>query len=140
MGRPRDVTSRIRPVPDDVPRRHLYVEPIRVAELTALVPADHLSDSEVRVTFQVTIRDAVGKRCPDLAVEVRVRGPDRTAAGMVHTDLFGQAWIRMSGVPGTYRCDILDVAGGAIALERPARPPPDSGPGSAVIASRTVTV
>lgn len=92
------------------------------------------------MTFQVTIRDAEGKRCPDLAVEARVRGPDRTATGMAHTDVFGQAWIRMSGVPGTYRCDILDVAGGAIALERPARPRPDAGSDSAVIASTTVTV
>ncbi len=128
-------------MPDDLPRRHLYVEPIRVAELTVLLPPDRLPDGKVRVTFQVTLKDAAGSRCPDLAVEAHVRGPDRAAAGMAHTDVFGQAWIRMRGGPGTYRCDILDVAGGAIALERPAGASPEAGPGSGgIIASTAVTV
>ncbi len=138
MRRPRDVSRHLRPVPDDLPRRHLYVEPIRVSELTVLLPVDQLPDDEVRVTFQVTVKDAASKRCPDLAVEVRISGPERTAAGTAHTDVFGQAWFRMSGVPGTYRCDVLDVAAGAIALERPAAPeagPEDRG----IIVSTTVT-
>ncbi len=117
MRRPRDVSRDLRPVPDDVPRRHLYVEPIRVSELVAL-PAEHLPGGEIRLTFQVTVKDAAGARCSDLAVEARVSGPARAATGTAHTDAFGQAWFRMRGVPGTYRCDILDVAAGAIALER----------------------
>lgn len=118
MRRPRDVSRHLRPVPDDLPRRHLYVEPIRVADL-AVLPLERLSDSEVRVTFQVTVKDAAGTRCPDLAVEVRVSGPERAVTGTAQTDAFGQAWFRMRGMSGMYRCDVLDVAAGAIALERP---------------------
>ncbi len=131
MRRPRDVSRHLRPVPDDLPRRQLYVEPIRVSELVAL-PAEHLPGGEVRLAFQVTVKDAVGARCSDLAVEARVSGPARVAVGTAHTDAFGQAWFRTRGVPGTYRCDILDVAAGAIALERPAD--------SEIVASTAATV
>ncbi len=118
MRRPRDVSSDVQAVHDDLPRRHLYVEPIRVAELVVLTP-ERLPGGAVRLTFQVTVKDAAGTRCPDLAIEARVSGPERTAAGTAHTDAFGQAWFRMTGVPGTYRCDVLDVAAGAIAVETP---------------------
>ncbi len=80
---------------------------------------EYLSGGEVRLTFQVTVKDAAGARCPDVAVEARVSGPERSAVGTAHTDAFGQAWFRTSGEAGTYTCEILDVAAGAIALERP---------------------
>lgn len=112
------MSSELRPVPDDLPRRHLYAEPIRVSELVAL-PPEHLPGGEFGLIFQVTVKDAAGARCPDLAVEARVRGPARVATGTAHTDVFGQAWFRMRGAAGSYRCEILDVAGGAVALERP---------------------
>lgn len=131
MRRPRDVSRELRPLTDDLPRRHLYVEPIRVAELAGLSP-ERLSDGEVRMTFQVTVKDAAGTRCPDLAVQARVSGPERTAVGIAHTDVFGQAWFRMRSLPGVYRCEVLDVAAGAIELER-ADP-------SGVVASAVVTV
>lgn len=84
-----------------------------------VLPAEHLPAGELRLTFQVTVKDATGARCPELAVEARVSGPRRSAVGTAHTDAFGQAWFRTSGEAGTYRCEVLDVAAGAIALERP---------------------
>ncbi len=111
------MADELRPVPDDLPRRQLYREPIRVAGLDALQP-ERLEGGRVRVTFEVTIRDDAGTRCPDLAVEARIRGPERAAAGMAHTDGFGQVWFRMEGPSGQYLCEVLDVAAGAIQLTR----------------------
>lgn len=117
MRRRRDVSADLVPVPDDLPRRQLFREPIRVSDLRAL-DVQPSGDGRARVRFQVTVRDAAGTRCPDLAVEARIRGPERTGQGMVNTDQFGQAWFETVGPPGVYACEVLDVAAGAIELVR----------------------
>lgn len=117
MRRRRDVSGDLVPVPDDLPRRQLFHEPIRVADLR-LLDVEPCGDGRARVRFQVTVRDAAGARCPDLAVEARIHGPERTGQGMVNTEQFGQAWFEMVGPPGRYECEVLDVAAGAIELVR----------------------
>ncbi len=115
----RDRPHLLEPVPDDLPRTGLFVEPIVVASLTVR-PEEHLDDGRIRVTFRATVKDAEGKRCPDLAVEGRVVGPEREAAGMATTNLMGQVIFRMTGPPGTYRFTVDDVAAGGLELDRDA--------------------
>lgn len=93
-----------------------FVPPLDV-ELEVL-PAEEV-DGRVRVTFWVNVRDARGDRCPDLAVEARIHGPERTGEGMAWTDRYGQAQFRMQGPRGRYRCEILDVGGRGIDLANP---------------------
>lgn len=102
-------------VPDDLPRDGLFKEPL-VVGLTA-AGRDELDDGSLRVTFRATVKDAEGRRCPDLHVEATVTGPDRTATGATTTDLMGQARFRMAGPAGRYEIRIDDVAGGALALD-----------------------
>ena len=118
----------LEPVPDDLPRTGLFTEPIRVDDLSVR-PIEHLEVGQVRVTFRATVKDADGKRCPDLAVEARITGPEREAGGMATTNLMGQVVYRMTGPPGTYRITIDDVAAGGLALDRD---------GSALTAETTV--
>jgi hypothetical protein len=110
-------SNRPGPVRDDLPKRHLFTAPVAVASIEAL-PVEDLGDGRVRVTFWLNVRDAAGRRCPDLAVDARIAGPDRTGEGMGHTDEFGQVRFRMAGPPGRYRCEVLDVGAGALDLER----------------------
>lgn len=105
-------------VPDDLPRDTLFAQPIVVVALSATSEA--VDDGRHRVTFRATVKDAEGKRCPDLYVEARLSGPERRATGAVTTDLMGQARFRMAGPAGTYRCEIDDVAAGALTLDRDA--------------------
>ncbi|MBW3618843.1 MAG: Ig-like domain-containing protein [Actinobacteria bacterium] len=102
-------------VPDDLPRDGIFTQPLVVA-VTAAGP-EALDDGELRVTFRATVKDADGKRCPDLHVEATVTGPERTATGATTTDLMGQARFRMAGPAGTYAIRIDDVAGGALDLD-----------------------
>ena len=104
-------------VPDDLPRRELFAEPIRVDRLEVLA-TERLDGGRVRVTFRATVKDATGKRCPDIAVEARIAGPDRSAGGLGTTDLMGQVRVRMTGPPGTYTCELRDVAAGGLELDR----------------------
>jgi hypothetical protein len=104
-------------IPDDLPRRGLFTEPVRVERLELLLIEDADQD-QVRVSFRCTVKDADDRRCPALAVEARVAGPERTAGGLGNADLFGQVTFRMTGPRGTYRCEIIDVAAGGLDFDR----------------------
>lgn len=106
-------------VPDDLPRDSIFEQPLRVDALTAK-DVEELEDGQVRVSFRVVVKDAVDKRCPDLAVEATVEGPERSASGMTTTSLMGAATFRMTGPPGSYRITVDDVAAGALELDRQA--------------------
>ncbi len=119
------------PVPDDLPRDAFFSRPLRVSELVTRVE-DH--EDGVRVSFVATVKDADGKRCPEVAVHARVRGPHRAATGMGHTSMMGKVTFRMSGPAGEYACVVEDVAGGALGLDEEAstlRATVDARPGSA---------
>lgn len=129
----RRALSRLRPAPDDrfagsaekVPDSHpksgLFTEPVRVADLRVREVAS-AGEGRRRVVFQVTIRDAEDRRCPDLSVEARIVGPERTGGGQSTTDLMGSVRIRTEGPAGTYRVEILDVAAGGLAWDVDAGP------------------
>jgi hypothetical protein len=124
----RRVLSRLKPGPDTRfagqlekaedahPKDGLFTPPVRVADLRVAEP-EHLDGGRVRVTFVATIRDAEDRRCPDLSVEARVAGPERTGGGQSTTDLMGSVKIRMTGPPGDYRCEIVDVAAGGLSWD-----------------------
>ncbi len=111
-----------RPHPDDLPKRGLFAEPVRVASLRALDP-ERLDDGTDRVTFLVEIRDREDRRCPDLAVRARVRGPQRTRAVSGTTDLLGRIRFRMAGPAGDYTIAVTDVAAGGLDWDRAAGGP-----------------
>jgi hypothetical protein len=106
------------PVGDDVPRKWI-VQPVRVESLEAL-PPEELADDRYRVTFFVNIRDAADQRCPDLIVDARIAGPERTGEGSGHTDEYGQVRFRMTGPAGTYRCAITGIGAGGLEVSRAA--------------------
>lgn len=106
------------PAPDDVPKDHLFAQPLRVARLTAEDP-EPVGDGRIRVVFAVRVVDADGRGCGDLAVGARIEGPERTGEGEAHTDPFGEVFFRMVGPPGTYRCEIRHVSAGALDVEQP---------------------
>lgn len=109
------VDQTLEKVPDDLPRDGIFQQPLVVA-ISPVAP-DRLDDGSRRVTFRITVKDAEGKRCPDLHVEATVTGPDRTATGATTTDLMGQARFRMAGPAGVYAIRVDDVAGGALDLD-----------------------
>lgn len=106
----------LRRVPDDLPRDTLFAQPLVVtaAPLGAAEPVD----GGRRITFRVLVRDAEGRRCPDVHVEARVTGPERSAVGEATTDMLGGARFRMTGPAGPYRLDVVEVAGGALSWDR----------------------
>ena len=106
----------LEPLPDDMPRAGLFAEPIRVVRLQARDPEPQ-DDGSVIVEFRATVKDAEGKRCPDLAVEATMTGPHRTGSGTATTDLMGTVRFRMPGPVGSYRITIDDVAAGALELD-----------------------
>lgn len=108
-------------VPDSHPRTGLFTEPVRVSDLRAR-DAEQLDDGRWRVAFQITVRDAEDRRCPDLAVEARVVGPERTGGGLATTDLMGSVQARMAGPRGRYRVEIIDVAAGGLRWDADAGP------------------
>ena len=106
---------------DDLPKTGLFAEPVRVTRLDALEP-EVLDDGRHRVSFLVEVRDAEARRCPDLSVEARVSGPDRTRTVQGTTDLFGRIRFRMAGPAGTYRLEVTDVAAHGLAWDRAGGP------------------
>lgn len=104
------------PVEDSLPKAGLLSEPIAVTRLVARDPEPQ-SGGEIVVEFRATVKDADGRRCPDLAVEATVVGPHRTGTGSATTDLMGTVRFRMQGPPGRYAITIDDVAAGALALD-----------------------
>lgn len=117
--RPRVLEGDLGKVPDDLPRSGLFTEPLRVDRITVRDP-ERLDEGGWRAAFVVRVRDAADKRCPDLAVEARIDGPERSATGMTTTDLSGRATFRMAGPSGRYRLTVLDVAAGALPFDRTA--------------------
>lgn len=108
-------------LPDMVPKRHLYEEPLHVESIEAL-PPEPVGDGRLRVTFWINVRDADGQAVREIAVHGRIVGPERTGEGMANTDDYGQARFRTTGPPGRYRCEITDIAAGAITVHH-ATPP-----------------
>ena len=103
-------------VEDSHPKDGLFSQPLVVSALTASEP-EARDDDQVRVSFRATIKDADGRRCPDVAVTATIIGPDRTAAGTATTDLMGAVRFRMTGPSGPYRLTIDDVAAGGLAWD-----------------------
>ena len=101
-------------VPDDLPRDGLFQQPL-VCDVTG---SAETHDDDHRVAFKVTVRDAAGKRCPDLFVEAEVTGPERSAVGDTTTNMLGTATFRMTGPAGEYAIVVTDVAAGALAWDR----------------------
>jgi hypothetical protein len=104
-------------LPDSHPKRGLIAEPVRVGRIAH--EATELTEvGQQRVTFLVEVRASDDARCPAVAVEARLVGPerDRTVSGA--TDLLGRIRFRMTGPPGVYRIEILDVAAGGLDWDR----------------------
>lgn len=98
--------------PDDLPKRGLFTEPIRVTKLDALEP--RMEADESLVDFVVEVKDAEGRRCPDLAVEATVSGPVRSATVQGTTDMMGRLRFRMRGPRGRYHIAIGSIAPGGL--------------------------
>jgi hypothetical protein len=120
-------SGELRTVPDDLPRDGAFAQPL-VVTTTVLGDPEEV-DGGTRVTFRALVRDADGKRCSDVHVEARVTGPERAAVGETTTDMLGAARFRMTGPPGEYRIEVLEVAALALDWDRD---------GSTVTASATV--
>lgn len=122
-------------LPDSHPKRGLLAEPVRITRITheatdtpeqpedgpdgaagtGTVPAH-------RVTFLLEVRAADDARCPAVAVEARVSGPERTRTVSGATDLLGRLRFRMSGPAGRYGIEVVDVAAGGLDWDRDAGP------------------
>lgn len=107
--------------PDDLPKRGLFAEPIRVTRLDTLEP-EHLDDDSRRATFLVEVQDAEGRRCPDLAVEATVSGPHRSSTVAGTTDLMGRIRFRMTGPAGRYAIHLDLIAPGGLDWDTDAGP------------------
>jgi hypothetical protein len=107
--------------PDDLPKRGLFAEPVRITRLDTLDP-EPLPDGRTRVAFLLEVKDAEDKRCSDLAVTATVSGPDRERTVQGNTDMFGRVRFRTSGGPGSYRIEVRDVAAGGLDWDRGAGP------------------
>lgn len=116
LGIREEPPGEFRKVPDDLPRDDLYEQPL-TCDVTG---GAETHDDDHRVVFKVTVRDAVGKRCPHLFVEAEVSGPERTAVGDTTTSLLGTATFRMTGPAGDYAIRVTDVAAGALEWDRAA--------------------
>lgn len=108
-------------MPDDRPKRGLFAEPVRVADLQILEP-ETLDDGQHRATFLVEVRDAEDRRCSELYIEATLTNPERTATVSGATDLFGRIRFRMTGPAGDVRCVIDDVAAGGLDWDAEAGP------------------
>lgn len=118
LGVPAVAEGELRRVPDDLPRDTLFAQPL-VVTAGVLDDPEQLAEGH-RVTFRVLVRDAEGRRCPDVHVEARVSGPERTAVGEATTDMLGGVRFRMTGGPGDYHIEVVEVAGAALAWDRDA--------------------
>lgn len=103
-------------VEDSHPKDGLFTQPLVVASLVAGDPEPR-DDGTVRVTFRAVVKDADGRRCPDVAVDATIDGPERSASGTATTDLMGAVRFRMSGPSGTYAVRVDDVAAGGLAWD-----------------------
>lgn len=121
LFRARTRTFTIERHPDDLPKRGLFTEPIRVSRLDVL-PIETLEDDRVRATFLVEVKDAEDRRCPDLAVEATVSGPERTATVQGNTDMMGRLRFRMAGPPGEYGIHVDLIAPGGLDWDTDAGP------------------
>ncbi|MCC5946929.1 MAG: hypothetical protein JJT89_00610 [Nitriliruptoraceae bacterium] len=106
--------------PDEMPKDGLFTAPLRITRLEALEPEPH--EGRTRVTFLVEVKDVEDKRCSDVAVDATVRGPEREATVQATTDMFGRVRLRMTGPPGAYEVEVLEVAAKALAWDRDAGP------------------
>lgn len=106
----------LEPVEDSHPKAGLLTEPIVVSRLAPRDP-EHLPDGQTVVEFRATVKDADGRRCPDLAVEATIIGPHRSGTGSATTDLMGTVRFKMQGPTGQYTITIDDVAAGALDLD-----------------------
>jgi len=109
------------PLHDSLPKTGLLAEPVRVAAL-AHAGTERLGDGSHRVVFTVEVRAADDARCPAIAVEAHVAGPERARTVAGATDMFGRIRFRMAGPPGTYTCTVTDVAAGGLVWDRDAGP------------------
>ena len=114
----------IEPEPDAAPKHGLFTEPVRVTDIDVLDP-ESIDEGRHRATFRVSIRDADDQRCPSLAVEARLTGPERTATVQGTTDMLGRLRFRMTGPAGGYTIEVTDVAAGGLDWD------PDAGPTTA---------
>ncbi|MFT5222313.1 MAG: hypothetical protein ACI867_000612 [Glaciecola sp.] len=103
VRRPVNLGGDVTRVPDDLPPSGLTA-PVRVDQLKAT-----WDKGQSRAEFRVVIKDADGKRCPNLAVEAHVTGPTRAAGAEITTDMMGAAIFRMHDGPGTYTLEVRDV-------------------------------
>ena len=106
-------------LPDSHPKRGLIAEPVRVARITHEA-TEPMGDGAHRVTFGVELRSADDARCPAIAVEARVSGPERERTVSGATDLLGRVRFRMTGPDGEYRITVTDVAAGGLDWDRDA--------------------
>jgi hypothetical protein len=95
--------------PDDLPKRGLFAEPIRVTQLVAL-EADQDDDGVARAVFMLELKDAEDRRCSDISVEGRLTGPERSRTVQGTTDMMGRIRFRMASGPGHYHLQVTDVA------------------------------
>ena len=100
-------------LPDSHPKRGLIAEPVRVARIEH-ADTERLEAGTLRVTFLVEVRAADEARCPAVAVEARISGPERERTVSGATDLLGRIRFRMAGPAGSYRLEVLDVAAGGL--------------------------
>jgi hypothetical protein len=83
-------------LPDSHPKRGLIAEPVRVARIEH-AGTEQLDDGSHRVTFLVEVRASDDARCPAVAVEARITGPERERTVSGATDLLGRIRFRMAG-------------------------------------------
>jgi hypothetical protein len=104
-------------LPDSHPKRGLIAEPVRIERIDHEA-TDPVDPDELRVTFLVEVRSSDDARCPAVAVEARVTGPERERTVSGATDMLGRIRFRMTGPAGTYRLEITDVAAGGLDWDR----------------------
>ena len=121
LRRRRRPTPDLERQPDALPKRGLFSEPLQVTALDVL-DGEVLDDGQHRATFRVEVRDADGRRCPDVAVEAEVSGPERTRTVQGTTDLFGRIRFRMTGPAGSYEVRVSDVGAQGLGWDADAGP------------------
>ncbi|HSK24889.1 MAG TPA: hypothetical protein VK906_17015 [Egicoccus sp.] len=102
--------------PDALPKTGLFAEPVRVASIRVLDP-EEADGGRVTVAFLVEVRDSEDQRCSTLAVEARLRGPEREWVVSGNTDLMGRLKFRATGPSGEYAIEVLDVAAGGLQFD-----------------------
>ncbi len=108
---PKPMHPELTKVDDSHPKDGLFAQPLVISSLKGR--AEEFEGGQ-RAVFTAVLKDAEGRRCPDIAMEAAITGPERTATGEAVTDMMGTIRFRMAGPPGTYRLAITDVAGGAL--------------------------